>query len=183
MPLIPLLVVGNDQLQISFPPSPAMTLSIMPWVRMAYNSMWSEMVARLEHRWRNQQISGPGVARLGINTRIDNVEVDQSTAATANGANANPPAQEDDLSFFDRRDLGRTIVGALLMPAISSICGSFLGHFLFIRARFPDNFHRNILGGCLFVVLKDLAGLVGTYQELKRKRVRRIREYSEFKDE
>lgn len=60
---------------------------------------------------------------------------------------------------------------------------SFLGNFSFIRARFPDTFHRNILGGCLFVVLKDLAGLVGTYQELKRRRVRRIREYSEFKDE
>jgi hypothetical protein len=31
--------------------------------------------------------------------------------------------------------------------------------------------------------MKDLAGLFGTYQELKRKRVRRIREYAEFKDE
>lgn len=60
---------------------------------------------------------------------------------------------------------------------------SFLGHFSFVRSRIPDNFHRNILGGCLFVVAKDLAGLFGTYQELKRKRVRRIREYAEFKDE
>lgn len=123
MPLIPLLVVGNDQLQVSFPPSPGLTLSIMPWVRMAYNSMWAQMVARLERRWRQQQIAGSGVARLGMNTRIDNVEVDPS--ATAATANANAPATEDDLSFFDRKDLGRTIVGALLMPAISSICGRY----------------------------------------------------------
>ncbi|KAK3812017.1 MAG: hypothetical protein J3Q66DRAFT_50755 [Benniella sp.] len=184
MPLVPLLIVGNEQLQVSFPPSPGLTLSIMPWIRMAYNSVWTEMVKRLEKRWRNQQITGSGVARLGMNTRIDNVDVDPSTATPAtNPANTNPPPVEEEPSFFDRKDLGRTIVGALLMPAISSICGSLLGNFSFIRARFPDTFHRNILGGCLFVVLKDLAGLVGTYQELKRRRVRRIREYSEFKDE
>ncbi|KAF9361246.1 hypothetical protein BGX26_004765 [Mortierella sp. AD094] len=180
MPLIPLLIVGNDQLQVTFPPSPALTLSVMPWVRMAYNSLWAEMVTRLEMRWRQQQIAGSGVARLGMNASIDSADVDPSTAAaTTYAANA----AEEELSFFDRKDLGRTIVGALLMPAISSICGSFLGHFSFVRMRIPDNFHRNILGGCLFVVIKDLAGLVGTYQEMKRRRVRRIREYSEFKDE
>ncbi|KAF9116385.1 hypothetical protein BGX27_003068 [Mortierella sp. AM989] len=181
MPLIPLLIVGNDQLQVAFPPSPALTLSVMPWVRMAYNSLWAEMVTRLEMRWRQQQIAGSGVARLGMNASIDSTDVDSSTTAgTTHVANA---TAEEELSFFDRKDLGRTIVGALLMPAISSICGSFLGHFSFVRTRIPDNFHRNILGGCLFVVIKDLAGLVGTYQEMKRRRVRRIREYSEFKDE
>ncbi|KAF9423043.1 hypothetical protein BGZ76_003696, partial [Entomortierella beljakovae] len=179
MPLIPLLVVGNDQLQVTFPPSPALTLSVMPWVRMAYNSLWAEMVSRLEARWRQQQIAGSGVARLGMNASIDPADVDQSTTSTVTQAGN----IEEELSFFDRKDLGRTIVGALLMPAISSVCGSFLGHFSFFRTRIPDNFHRNLLGGCLFVVIKDLAGLVGTYQEMKRKRVRRIREYSEFKDE
>ncbi|KAF9381613.1 hypothetical protein CPB97_007658 [Podila verticillata] len=183
MPLIPLLIVGNDQLQVTFPPSPALTLSVMPWVRMAYNSLWSEMVGRLETQWRNQQIAAAGVARLGMNASID-PDTDPSTAR----GGAHPDQREggggdDEVSFFDRKDLGRTIVGALLMPAISSICGSFLGHFSFVRSRIPDNFHRNILGGCLFVVAKDLAGLFGTYQELKRKRVRRIREYAEFKDE
>ncbi|KAG0090833.1 hypothetical protein BGZ92_002105 [Podila epicladia] len=169
MPLIPLLIVGNDQLQVTFPPSPALTLSVMPWVRMAYNSLWSEMVGRLETQWRNQQIAAAGVARLA--------------RGGANPGQREGGGEEEEISFFDRKDLGRTIVGALLMPAISSICGSFLGHFSFVRSRIPDNFHRNILGGCLFVVVKDLAGLFGTYQELKRKRVRRIREYAEFKDE
>ncbi|KAF9125030.1 hypothetical protein BGW39_007728 [Mortierella sp. 14UC] len=181
MPLIPLLIVGNEQLQVTFPPSPALTLSVMPWVRMAYNSLWAEMVSRLETRWRQQQISGSGVARLGMNASIEPSDADPSTANAA--AVAAAVAADEELSFFDRKDLGRTIVGALLMPAISSICGSFLGHFSFVRTRIPDNFHRNILGGCLFVVVKDLAGLFGTYQELKRKRVRRIREYAEFKDE
>lgn len=120
MPLIPLLIVGNEQLQVSFPPSPGLTLSIMPWIRMAYNSVWTEMVKRLEKRWRNQQIAGSGVARLGMNTRID-VDIDPVTAAPV----ANPPPAEEEQSFFDRKDLGRTIVGALLMPAISSICGRY----------------------------------------------------------
>ncbi|KAF9932465.1 hypothetical protein FBU30_008168 [Linnemannia zychae] len=181
MPLIPLLIVGNEQLQVTFPPSPALTLSVMPWVRMVYNSLWADMVSRLETRWRRQQIAGSGVARLGMNASIEATDTDSSTANAATVAAA--AAAEEELSFFDRKDLGRTIVGALLMPAISSICGSFLGHFSFVRTRIPDNFHRNILGGCLFVLMKDLAGLVGTYHEIKRKRVRRIREYAEFKDE
>ncbi|KAI1313067.1 hypothetical protein EDD11_002704 [Mortierella claussenii] len=159
MPLIPLLIVGNEQLQVSFPPSPALTLSIMPWVRMAYNSLWAEMVTRLEARWRQQQIARSGVARLGMNASIENSETDPLTAATAG---YNRVITDEELSFFDRKDLG---------------------HFSFVRTRFPDNFHRNLLGGCLFVVIKDLAGLVGTYQEMKRRRVRRVREYSEFKDE
>ncbi|KAF9950411.1 hypothetical protein BGZ72_007947 [Mortierella alpina] len=184
MPLVPLLIVGNDQLQVSFPPSPALTLSVMPWIRMAYNSLWTGMVSRLENRWRQQQIAGSGVARLGMNASIDNTDTDSVAAAAARGnGDGYETRNDDEISFFDRKDLGRTIVGALLMPAISSICGSFLGHFSFVRTRVPDNFHRNILGGCLFVVVKDLAGLFGTYQEMKRKRVRRIREYAEFKDE
>ncbi|KAF9430259.1 hypothetical protein BGZ94_007711 [Podila epigama] len=182
MPLIPLLIVGNDQLQVTFPPSPALTLSVMPWIRMAYNSLWSEMVGRLETRWRNQQMSSVGVGRLGMNASLD--AADREPVSTRMGGFEGEDApNEDDISFFDRKDLGRTIVGALLMPALSSICGSFLGQFAFVRTRIPDNFHRNILGGCLFVVVKDLAGLFGAYQELKRRRVRRIREYSEFKDE
>ncbi|KAF9189488.1 hypothetical protein BGZ51_009524 [Haplosporangium sp. Z 767] len=180
MPLIPLLIVGNDQLQVNFPPNPALTLSVMPWIRMAYNSFWAEMVSRLETRWRRQQITGSGVARLGMNASISNTDIYPLTAAATQAGNGNP---EEEISFFDRKDLGRTIVGALLMPAISSICGSLLGHFSFVRTRIPDNFHRNILGGCLFVVVKDLAGLFGTYQQMKRKRIRRVREYSEFKDE
>ncbi|KAF9576321.1 hypothetical protein EC968_009295 [Mortierella alpina] len=185
MPLVPLLIVGNEQLQVTFPPSPALTLSVMPWIRMAYNSMWAGMVSRLENRWRQQQIAGAGVARLGMNASIDTTGADSTaTAAAARGNGADSETGDDmEISFLDRKDLGRTIVGALLMPAISSICGSFLGHFSFVRTRVPDNFHRNILGGCLFVVVKDLASLFGTYQEMKRRRVRRIREYSEFKDE
>ncbi|CAO3569319.1 unnamed protein product [Mortierella alpina] len=187
MPLVPLLIVGNEQLRVSFPPSPALTLSVMPWIRMAYNSLWTGMVSRLEHRWRQQQIAGSGVARLGMSASIDTMDADAAAAAAATGGNPGDfeivPMPDDEMPFFDRKDLGRTIVGALLMPAISSICGSFLGHFSFVRTRVPDTFHRNILGGCLFVVVKDLANLFGTYQEMKRRRVRRIREYSEFKDE
>jgi len=127
MPLIPLLIVGNEQLQVSFPPSPALTLSVMPWVRMAYNSVWAEMVVRLETRWRYQQIAASGVSRLGISASIDqDSSATASAAAPANGA-------DEEISLFDRRDLGSTIVGALLMPAISSICGRYLSWARFLH--------------------------------------------------
>ena len=123
MPLIPLLIVGNDQLLVTFPPSPALTLSVMPWIRMAYNSLWSEMVGRLETQWRNQQIAAAGVARLGMSASIDSDTDPSTTRGGANPGQQEGGVGDDEVSFFDRKDLGRTIVGALLMPAISSICG------------------------------------------------------------
>ncbi|KAF9163287.1 hypothetical protein DFQ26_002743 [Actinomortierella ambigua] len=181
MPLIPLMIVGNEQLNVSFPPSPALTISLLPWVRMAYNGMWGGLAQRLETKWRRDKQRANGVAALGMNASIE-PELNEMDAATAVAAQAAAEEGEEE-SFLDRKDLGRMIAGALLMPAISSICGTLLGRIGFVRARIPDTFHRNILGGALFVLFKDLARLYGTYQELKRRRVRRIRDFSEFKDD
>ncbi|KAG0270497.1 hypothetical protein DFQ27_005575 [Actinomortierella ambigua] len=181
MPLIPLMIVGNEQLNVSFPPSPALTISLLPWVRMAYNGLWGGLAQRLETKWRRDKQRANGVAALGMNASIE-PELNEMDAATAVAAQAAAEEGEEE-SFLDRKDLGRMIAGALLMPAISSICGTLLGRIGFVRARIPDTFHRNILGGALFVLFKDLARLYGTYQELKRRRVRRIRDFSEFKDD
>ncbi|KAG0244545.1 hypothetical protein BGW41_007308 [Actinomortierella wolfii] len=180
MPLVPLLIVGNEQLHVSFPPSPALTISLLPWVRMAYNGLWGGLAQRLEAKWRRDKQRVTGVAGLGMNASI---EPEDNDSGRATALATQMAAEEEGESFLDRKDLGRMIAGALLMPAISSICGSLLGRFGFIKTRIPDSFHRNILGGCLFILAKDLASLYGTYQELKRRRVRRIREFSEFKDE
>ncbi|KAF9976361.1 hypothetical protein BGZ73_008719 [Actinomortierella ambigua] len=163
MPLIPLLVVGNEQLHVSFPPSPALTISLLPWVRMAYNGLWGGLAQRMEIKWRRDKQRASGVAALGMSASIE-PEINGVDAVTAMAAQEAAEAAEEE-SFLDRKDLGRMIAGALLMPAISSICGT------------------NILGGCLFVLVKDLVNLYGTYQELRRRRVRRIRDFSEFKNE
>ncbi|KAI8575557.1 hypothetical protein K450DRAFT_261220 [Umbelopsis ramanniana AG] len=77
----------------------------------------------------------------------------------------------------DTRDVGITVVGALLWPAIGSMIGSCLYHMKVVRRIFPEPFHRNVLGGCLFVIAKDIANLMYRYEKVRQKQSRRIQEY------
>lgn len=66
----------------------------------------------------------------------------------------------------------RAVVGALLLPAVSAVTGNMMLH------RFvPNNFLRTVLGGCLFIVLRDAANLLFSYQAVRRRRTRRILPY------
>ena len=47
-----------------------------------------------------------------------------------------------------------SIVGALLLPSVSALMGSLLGRIPMLKRRLPEAFHRSILGGCLFVLIK-----------------------------
>ncbi|CAO3677171.1 unnamed protein product [Umbelopsis vinacea] len=46
-----------------------------------------------------------------------------------------------------------------------------------VRRFFPEPFHRNVLGGCLFVIAKDIANLMYRYEKVRQKQSRRVREY------
>ncbi|CAG8436148.1 9482_t:CDS:2 [Diversispora eburnea] len=61
--------------------------------------------------------------------------------------------------------------------------GSLLGRFSFIRSRIPDTFHRNVLGGCLFIVFKDIVNLTYKYQRARHRRSRHVKNYVEFANE
>ncbi|CDS10028.1 hypothetical protein LRAMOSA02705 [Lichtheimia ramosa] len=74
----------------------------------------------------------------------------------------------------NERHKGLSIINALLWPLISSILGSMLNNFQFIRRYFPEPFHRNTLGGCLYVITKDIASLFYKYERLRQRRSRRV---------
>ncbi|KAG0169843.1 hypothetical protein DFQ28_011024 [Apophysomyces sp. BC1034] len=98
----------------------------------------------------------------------------------------NEPGQLDDGRRHDldlwigRRNLGISMIGALLWPTISSLIGSCLNHVKWVRQNFPDPFHRNLLGGCLFVVAKDMANLLYKYERIRQHRSRRVKNYYEI---
>lgn len=78
---------------------------------------------------------------------------------------------------------------------------SCLSHLKVVRRLFPEPFHRNVLGGCLFVIAKvshnplffwrdihnhvdhtsyceqDVANLMYRYEKVRQKQSRRIQEY------
>ncbi|CAB4382604.1 hypothetical protein RhiirA5_360396 [Rhizophagus irregularis] len=167
MPLIPMLFIRMNQLRLTMPPNPSFTISLLPWARIIYNWSYQRAFGRLEQEWRSQ-----------LEPYINPTEIE-------NGENGNirPRNDQDVLDRLDRSNAGRKIVGALCLPFISAMVGSFLGKFPFVRGRIPDTFHRNILGGCLFIVFKDIMTLTYKYQRAKHRRTRHVREYSEFANE
>ncbi|CAG8510203.1 2661_t:CDS:2 [Scutellospora calospora] len=166
MPLIPMLFIRYDQLRTTMPLNPSLTISLLPWARIVYNYSYNRLFGRLEQSWRRQ------------------LEPYSVATDSENGENGNERRRDQDvLDRLDRSNAGRKIIGALCLPFISAMVGSFLGRFSFIRSRIPDTFHRNVLGGCLFIVIKDIMNLTYKYQRAKHRRSRHIKNYTEFAGE
>ncbi|TPX64963.1 hypothetical protein SpCBS45565_g05492 [Spizellomyces sp. 'palustris'] len=164
LPLLPFLVLGNDQIRLSLPPSPALTVCLLPWARLLYNGVWATI-------W-------PWIERIGRHTPARNGAV-RSGGAVGQAAVAGQQEEEEDVQEFSigRRDGQRLVLGSLLLPAVSSLMGTLLGSIPWVRNKVPDPFHRNILGGCLFVVCKDVASAVYRAHKKRQRRTRRVREY------
>lgn len=180
MPLLPILVLGNDQIKLEMPPSPKLIISVLPWVRLFYNSAWHYLFNHLERGWRDQSRGLLGYFNvsqedseplLELQDNNDEWELDPPQATQNQEAAADPAAY----ILSERKDLARTIVGALLLPAISSFAGNFLGTIPFIRNRLPDAFIRSVIGGCMFIFLKDITSLLYKYHLVRRLRRRHVK--------
>ena len=65
-----------------------------------------------------------------------------------------------------------------LMAGASAVVGALLGQIPWVRNRIPDTFHRNILGGCLCVVMKDIVGAIYGRHQRSRRRTRKVTNYA-----
>jgi hypothetical protein len=79
------------------------------------------------------------------------------------------------------RTISGSIMGTLLWPITSSVIGSLLHKFKWVQQNFPDTFQRNILGGYLFVMVKDISNLWYRYEKVRQYRSRRVMGYKEIK--
>lgn len=156
MPLVPLIVAGGDPILLEMPPSPRLVISVLPWARLFYNAAWYSIFGRLERNWREQSNISRGSVLASADEPVinDNIDLDQNW-------DADPPHNQQADAFdptayilTEKKDLARTVVGALLLPVISSATGNLLGQITFVRNRLPSTFLRSILGGCLFIFLK-----------------------------
>ncbi|KAI8824101.1 uncharacterized protein EV422DRAFT_518870 [Fimicolochytrium jonesii] len=164
LPLLPFLVLGNDQIRLSFPPSPALTICLMPWVRLGYNAVWAKLLPFFRRAKANRS------ARA----------IPRPYAVNAGLAGAGEDDQEDgplrEVSV-ERRDGQRLVLGSLFLPAVSSMMGTLLGTIPWVRQKLPDPFHRNVLGGCLFILGKDVVSTIYRSQRRRQHRTRRVKEY------
>ena len=113
------------------------------------------------------------------------------------------PGQRAEEIIIDLEALGKKAIGALLFPTISVAMGALLKMGLpctwttppsrwsvlssqwerYPRGLLQSRFGRTIVGGCLFVVLKDALQLYSKYQNAMSHKQRRIANYDEIPKE
>ncbi|KAI8092582.1 uncharacterized protein BX664DRAFT_327633 [Halteromyces radiatus] len=181
-------------LQFTWPPTPLATLGILPWVRLLYNNLYYAAQSLI-----SRQLSLKGVQRQqqqdqhrrqhSNNSRvvvIDNQTVNRidNDPTTMIEQQPSPTERSTELDILLGRgppSVAGLFMGTFLWPVIGSLSGLCLSQVKWIRDRLPEPFHRNIIGGCLFVVIKDVGSLIYRYQKVRQYRSRRIRNYSEIK--
>ncbi|KAI9851016.1 MAG: hypothetical protein M1838_004627 [Thelocarpon superellum] len=243
LPALPILFFATtgrerDRLDVTrWPPSPAVALSVLPYVRGAYNEAYERAFGARERRWiqevqpRNEAAEaegpdgqGPGPLWQGgvggdeegdvvvdVNMEIEIFDNDEPPAADdaghapdqvplvngeqndggAGAGAAAPPAPRANNLVFSANHLADTVLGALLFPSISATMGALLKLILpaswttapaawdksrpagFLQARWG----RSLVGGCLFVVLKDAVVLYCRWKQAQGHRHRRVLDY------
>ncbi|CAO3596959.1 unnamed protein product [Absidia cylindrospora] len=192
-------------IQLSWPPSPLATLGILPWARLLYNTVYyaaqslifRQLSLKNAHQQQQQQLQQQNQRRRQrsnsnrlvlvddqtVNRISDDHNIDPTTT-TMTAIEQQGPERSTELDILLGRgpsSVGMLFMGTLLWPVIGNLTGNCLGQVKWIREKLPEPFHRNILGGCLFVVIKDAGNLLYRYQKVRQYRSRRIQNYKEIK--
>ncbi|KAI7905489.1 uncharacterized protein BX663DRAFT_499905 [Cokeromyces recurvatus] len=172
--ILVLRVAGATSRNIRFtwPLSPALTIGIMPWVRLFYKNIY-----RMAQRYLTKNLL---IIQQNTSTITNNTTTRRRQGSTS--VNITERERNIELDMINGRgtgSIGLSLLGALLWPVISSGIGGFLQKFKWVRHNFPEPFQRNVLGGCLFVVAKDIGNLIYKYERIRQFRSRRVKNYDE----
>lgn len=244
LPVLPIFFLGTKiptrQASSLWPPSAAMTLAVLPYLRGAYNEFYKRVLAPRERAWLEEiqpragengegpaeeneeaaanehehQMEGGLNFELGLEVEIfedddnpDPIPAGQPQPAADNRPQAqNPPVPQHQHQHAPQQNivlstsrLADTIIGALLFPTISATMGALLSLGLprswtakpaplgfWARAGAPtgllqSRFGRSVVGGCLFVVLKDAVVLYSRFRLAQGHRQRRVLDWGEGK--
>ncbi|KAM0136119.1 hypothetical protein ACHAP3_004741 [Botrytis cinerea] len=192
----------------SWPPSPGRAFVLVPYVRLAYNTLYRHMFSDLEKKWdlavqrkpregetaeqiaAEQRRGGEGDGFLALEMEMEIIDevmdedgnlIPQDDAAMGDrnqNQNGNQGGRQGENGNQNNMGVRRNIsthslsfqfMGAVLFPAISSIMGDALKYALpsiWVKARWggkpgllQQKWARSLVGGCLFVVLKDVVVL------------------------
>ncbi|KAJ2718861.1 hypothetical protein GGI07_005548 [Coemansia sp. Benny D115] len=181
MPLSTLLMTAPQPLRMQWPMPPSLTLTALPTISTLYRYFWDMTLGRLERRWETHPSPDQhllSIQRFGMRHGIDadpnNVNFNNNQAL--DGA-LDPQQQQQHRvvpvragrSFeativLNSASLGRTLVESLLLPIISSACGTLVSKLpLFRRPPVMSHFSRVMLGGCVYFVVKDLLRMLYKY--------------------
>uniref|UniRef100_A0A060T6G9 ARAD1B12078p n=1 Tax=Blastobotrys adeninivorans TaxID=409370 RepID=A0A060T6G9_BLAAD len=81
---------------------------------------------------------------------------------------------------ISRRTFTLRIGHQLLLPLLSGMMGSLLSTIPFVRKRIPSRFHRNMFGGMLVVVLRDLINVISALLRARQETSRTVLQHYEI---
>ncbi|KAF8460354.1 hypothetical protein BDZ91DRAFT_851545 [Kalaharituber pfeilii] len=189
LPVLPFIFFcHSDPLHFTLPPSPAVTLALLPYLRSAYYGVWDRFIKPHEEEWSravqpiqeeesNEAVEAAEAAEPIAEDPVP-VQGPQNQAQAQNqGRWQGEVVVENHNIVVQGRNVTNAIVGALLLPSVSALMGSLLGRIPALRRKLPESFHRSILGGCLFVILKDCITLYYKFKRAQQHRSRIILNY------
>jgi hypothetical protein len=162
LPMLPMVVLDRDLIEVSFPPRAALIITLLPWAKLLYQSLlWACLPSSLMSYHVNSNVAwllrdNPGKRSvteyymslkdgLIVRTRVFITDIRDSAS----------------VKTYPGPDILRKAAGALLFPGVASLVGQLLFCTLV-----KSHFHRTIIGGCLSVLVKDIGAI--TYHYLKR---------------
>ncbi|EKD13254.1 uncharacterized protein L3040_003054 [Drepanopeziza brunnea f. sp. 'multigermtubi'] len=195
----------NWKISVSWPPTPGLTFAAIPFIKKAYNSLYHYAFSALERDWDRavrrkpregetaEEIEEQAVADEDEGRAILDVqwveEEDMIDPAAARNA-APERRREVRHRWVHHQEVSAakvmtTVMGALFFPAVSSAMGEVLKAILPVRwvgynrcgGLLREKWARTVVGGCIFVVLKDVVTLYVKWQRAKNAGKRKVLEY------
>jgi hypothetical protein len=172
LPFVPLVFLEQDNVALYPHPKvtlfptpryetlpPALTVCILPWLRIVYNKLWMKLVVPWEKKWEDSDGQGNIAEQNEIVLQIDNGNgvAAEFPARPGQDNNAIRPGEDElepALLATNLSTLCRKLVGAILLPDVCSFAGFLLGQIPWVKRKIPDRFSRNVIGGIVFLVLK-----------------------------
>lgn len=162
----------SDPLYISFPPSPAITLALLPYLRVSYNSLWSRFIGPYEEQWikdvtpayalenSEQQDNNQRRPDNANNAQRERRGENGQREEAANGWDGEVRLENHNI-IVQGSNITNMILGALLWPSVARMVGeNVLGKWPkawggdVVRKCLPEGVVRNVVGGLIAVVLK-----------------------------
>ena len=153
LPVLPVIFFCHtDPLHFTLPPSPQITLAVLPYIRSAYNALWNRYIAAHEARWikettpkfalenaeaqeqqRQQQQQREQRQQNPQNGRRNRNRGDQAAAAAIEVEIEAPREWDGEVRLENHNiilqgsNVTSMILGALLWPSFAKLLGQSLG--------------------------------------------------------
>lgn len=167
-------------------PAPWAVMCYLPYMRAVYNYAWKKLIRPIELKWSVEIDPSLRISMEQALAQAQEAEV-QRAGAAGRAAPQDPQRQralrrQFQFQLTTRLEVSKAL-GALCLPTIASLMGSLIEYIPFLRNRLPEGqFYRSILGGCFFIVAKDLLSMLTLRQKVLQKRSRRIKNFDVIED-